>query len=464
MDPYARKTTDGVFIRARRALTIGVLLAISLIAFETMAIATAMPLVARDIEGLTNYGWAFSAFMLGNLIGTVAAGESADRHGPLRPFVASGLCFATGLVLASVAPTWGVFIAARAVQGLAGGAIFTLGYVGIQRGYPEALRPRMMALVSTAWMVPALVGPAAAGFVAEHLSWRLVFVGLLPLLVIAAALVIPPFRRLGPPTTVHTPTRRVGTAVQLSVGTALVLLAFNRSARLAEASLLAIVGIAVAFAPLRKLLPKGTFRLQRGLPSAVALRAQCSYAFFGTEAFVPLGLTSLRGLSAARAGIALTAAAFAWVIGSWTQERLDGWYGERSRAPRALAGALLLGGGIALVGQGLLFEEVASSSVIAAWAAAGGGMGLAYPTTAVTALSSVEDAEAGAVSASLNLAEALAIALGTGLGGAALAFVAERGGAMQNQLTAALLVVALPLPIAVFTAARLRGRSRQNPA
>jgi MFS family permease len=47
---------------------------------------TIMPLLARDLRGLSLYGWVFSAFMLGSLVGTVAAGREADRVSPARPY------------------------------------------------------------------------------------------------------------------------------------------------------------------------------------------------------------------------------------------------------------------------------------------------------------------------------------------------------------------------------------------
>ena len=70
--------------------------------------------------------------------------------GAARPFVAGLACFALGLALAGSAPTMLALVAARAVQGVGGGAIPAVAYAAIGRGLPEPLRPRMFAVLSTA--------------------------------------------------------------------------------------------------------------------------------------------------------------------------------------------------------------------------------------------------------------------------------------------------------------------------
>src|SRR4029453_2116098 len=87
---------DGVWAPARRRLTTGLVLTITLVAFEALAIATIMPVVSDDL-GL--YGWVFSGFFLGTLLGIVLAGEAADRRGTRAPFLAGLVLFSVGLVI-----------------------------------------------------------------------------------------------------------------------------------------------------------------------------------------------------------------------------------------------------------------------------------------------------------------------------------------------------------------------------
>ena len=87
----------------------GLVLAVTLVAFEALAIATVLPVVSRHLGDLRLYGWVFSAFMLTSLIGIVVAGTLSDR-GPLGPPMLAGLAlFAGGLIVGGCAqpcPSW----------------------------------------------------------------------------------------------------------------------------------------------------------------------------------------------------------------------------------------------------------------------------------------------------------------------------------------------------------------------
>src|SRR5690349_17125003 len=73
---------------SRRALAIGICTTVVAIAFESIAVATAMPVAARELNGLSYYAWAFSAFVIGMLFATVVAGRLSDRIGPAKPLFA----------------------------------------------------------------------------------------------------------------------------------------------------------------------------------------------------------------------------------------------------------------------------------------------------------------------------------------------------------------------------------------
>lgn len=107
--------------------------------------------------------------------------------------------FASGLVIGGLAPDMPTLVAGRAVQGLGAGVVPAVAYVAISRVYPDALRPRMFAVLSTAWVVPGLVGPVAAAFVATTVGWRWVFLGLLPLVFVAGFLAVLALRGVAGP-------------------------------------------------------------------------------------------------------------------------------------------------------------------------------------------------------------------------------------------------------------------------
>ena len=208
-------------------LTSGLVLIVTLVAFESLAISTVMPLVEDDLGDLWLYGWVFSAFFLGNLIGIVVAGTAADRMRPAIPFAAGLVVFAIGLVVGGLAPTMLVLVLGRALQGLGAGAMPAISYVCIGRGYPHEQRPTMFALISSAWVIPSVAGPALAGVIGSAVGWRWVFLGLLPLCgVIGAA---GTRRRPGRSRLPTSPrgSRTCSTRVMVAAGAALVLAGFG---------------------------------------------------------------------------------------------------------------------------------------------------------------------------------------------------------------------------------------------
>ena len=105
-----------------------------------------------------------------------------DRGGLVRPFVLGIGLFSVGLLIGGLAPTMGILVVARVIQGFGAGAIPAVAYVSIGRAMPERLRPRMFATLSTAWILPGVIGPIAASTVTALWDWRVVFLGLLPLI------------------------------------------------------------------------------------------------------------------------------------------------------------------------------------------------------------------------------------------------------------------------------------------
>ena len=91
------------------------------------------------------------------------------------------MVFAIGLVVGGLAPSMLVLVLGRALQGLGAGAMPAISYVCIGRGYPHEQRPTMFALISSAWVIPSVAGPALAGVIGSAFGWRWVFLGLLPL-------------------------------------------------------------------------------------------------------------------------------------------------------------------------------------------------------------------------------------------------------------------------------------------
>ncbi|MGH3312054.1 MAG: MFS transporter, partial [Streptomyces sp.] len=348
--PAPNARPDTVLSRGYRALTLGIVSVVFLIAFEATAVGTAMPVAADELNGVSLYAYAFSALFTTALLGMVVSGQWSDRRGPLAPLATGIGAFAAGLVLSGTAVTMGIFILGRAAQGIGGGLVIVALYVTVSRAYPEPLRPPVMAAFAAAWVVPAVVGPLIAGSVTQQFGWRWVFLGIPVLVAVPLAVMLPALRRAasgplpggrgGQPAPVDR--RRLRFAGVLAVGAGLLQYAGQELSLLAVVPAVAGAGLLVPAA--LRLLPSGTYRAARGLPAVVLLRGMAAGGFVVAESFVPLMLVSQRGLSVTMAGLALAAGGATWALGSYTQSRARL---EPYRERLAQGGMVLVTGGIA---------------------------------------------------------------------------------------------------------------------
>ena len=412
---------DGVWVPARRRLTAGLVLTITLVAFEALAVATVMPVVADDLGGLGLYGWVFSGFFLGSLLGIVLAGQLADRRGTRLPLALGLTLFTVGLLVGGTAPSMLVLVGGRVLQGMGAGVVPAVAYTTVGRAYPPVLRPRVFAVFSTAWVVPGLLGPAAAGAIENWLSWHFVFLALLPFVALAGGMALPAMSDTVPQAddgdgddgaraVRDRPRERGRWAAVLVAGVALVLAGLGAD-EVPLAIALVVAGGPVAAVAFLRLVPAGTVRLRPGMPAAVASRGILTFAFFGTDAFVSLTLTGALDQPTWVTGLTLTSSTLAWTAGAWTQQRLVVSKGPRWLVRRGLA---LIAVGIAatLAGLGGL-----PAVVVVGWTVAGLGIGLCYAPISVTVLGTAAPGEEGKASSSLQLTDVLGVALGTGLVG-----------------------------------------------
>jgi len=395
--------------------------------------------------------------MLATLVGIILAGDEADRRGPALPFIIGVALFVLGLVMAGFASSMIMFVLSRGVQGFGAGIIVSVAYVCIGRGYPEEVKPRMLAVLSSAWVVPGLIGPALSGIIADFVGWRWVFLGLVPILPLATGLVLPSLRKLTPSITSRSwDLRRLLATAGLVIGAGMTLTGLQAQS-IPIAIALILLGLAVGIPSLRHLLPPGTLRAKAGMPAAIATIGFLSLAYFGGEAFLPLTLISIRGQSTILAGIALTAATLGWTAGSWLQAQLAPRQGRR----------LLVSAGLVLVALGLagiasvLIPGVPVAVASLAWGVAGLGMGLSYSTLNLVVLESAPVDQQGSASASMELSSVLGAAIGTGLGGVIIGFAAAAGGSPSSGITVIDIVVIAVTGLAILTAIRLPGRPQQ---
>ncbi len=457
--PATAQRTDGqptsVWDGRVRPVTVGATALIALFAVEYVAVGTAMPTVARDLDGLELYALAFGATVAASVIGMILGGWWSDHSGPRAVIVTGGSTFAAGLLVAGLAPTMEVFVLGRGVQGLGGGLSTVAVYVVIAQGVPDALRPQVFSLLAAAWVVPGLVGPFLTGLVVEHWGWRWVFVGVAPLVVAGLAVLLPALGR----------TRRAEDAPYLSVATVLwavvaaacvcVLNLAGKEVTAAEAvaAVPFVAGVGVAA---WRLLPPGTLRFGRGLPSVFGARGAIGATILAAEAYLPLMLQERHGWTPAQAGGALAVGAVTWATGSWLQGRL------RADADRFTV--LVVGSTTIVLGVCALLVSVwldwPGWTVLLVWGVALLGVGAAFPTTSLLTMRLSPPEQLGRNSSSLQISEALASAVV--LAGAGAVFTALYAGSPHLAFVAVCVAAVLTGLAALLTS--LRARPASSPA
>lgn len=465
--PTQHARTADLFAPGMRGLTLGLVATITLVALESLAIGTVMPIVVRELGDLPLYGWVYSAFFLGNLVGIVVAGGALDRLPLRRPFAIGLGLFALGLLIGGLAPSMPVLVGARFIQGLGGGAVAPTAYVAIGRCLPERLQPRMFAMLSTAWVVPGVIGPSIAALVGEGPGWRWVFLGLLPLLAVAGGLAFSALRGVpaadpgtGEAAASRATVRRLPNALLAAAGAGLLVAALTA----ADPPVVVVgsaLGLGLLVPAFRRLTPAGTLALAAGVPAAVLLRGILTFAFFSGDAYIPLLLQTWRGTPATLTGVVFTATTLAWTLGTWLQaRRID------HGGPRRFVAL-----GFACVGAGVLLTIPAAlpgvppGIVVVTWSVTGVGMGLAYSALTLVVLRESPPAEQGAASSALQLSDILGTALGTGVGGAITA-IGERGGGGDGLGWGLGIVFTVSLAVAcvgLLASRRIGGRARPEP-
>ena len=449
----------GIWAPGCRRVTAGLVITVTLIAFESLSVATVLPVVSRHLGDIRLYGWVFSAFFLSSLLGTVAGGSMADRRSARYPMTAGLVVFAVGLAVGGAAPDMPVLVAGRVVQGLGAGLVPAAAYVAVGIRYAPPTRPRMLAVMSTAWIVPGLVGPALAAQVANLAGWRWVFVGLIPLVAAAAVVAIPAMpaevpageRADGGRTTARRADgARLVPAIGVTFGAGCVLAGLSAATPVVSVPLVAI-GAAILFPALTRLTPDGTLRARPGVPAAVLVRGLLTFAYFAADAYVPLALTSVRHTSTTFAGLVLTVATVTWTAGAWVQARLASVRGART----LVSGGLVIVAAAILGMASLLSKSVPLWVAPVAWGVAGFGIGVAYSPTSLIVLGFADPSRVGEASAGLQLSDLLGTALGTGVSGAAVAIAHQHGAGNRAGLLGAFAAAAAVAFIALASSTRL---------
>ncbi|MFF7292724.1 MFS transporter [Microbacterium sp. NPDC008134] len=415
----APQPVASIWDRSRIWVTTGAVALIFLAAIEALAVTTVMPIVSEALDGGALYAVAFSGTLATGVIGMVAAGAWSDARGPRGALYVAVTLFLVGLLISGFAVTMHQFLVGRLVQGLGAGGQTVALYVVVARLYPPHLHGRIFAAFAAAWVVPSMIGPFLAGAVAEHIDWRWTFLGVAVLTGIAFMVIAVRLRGVDLGHGESQNRRVIATRLLLAVVVAVLAVVIGFTADMLSAvrwpvAVGALVVISVAILPL---LPRGTLRAGRGLPSVVLMRGIVAGAFFAAEAYIPYLLMERFEFTATWAGVALMFAALAWAGASAVQ----GKYGERlgNRRITTISLALLLLALLCVLLAALV--GISPLVVLIGWGLAGGGMGLLYPRLTVLTLAYSDERDQGFNSSALSISDSTGSAVTIAFAGLAVA-------------------------------------------
>ncbi len=356
-----------------------------------------MPRIAADLHGYGLYGVTIGSLLVASALGMAFAGPLADRFGTQRVLATAFALVAAGLICSALARSMPQLASARAIEGLGGGLDYAGSFAAIAKHFDERVRSRLFAWLSAMWVIPALVGPSAGALIATDLGWRYAFAAFLPLVLLAAVLVLPALGEM------HETLR----------------------------------GDADAFGSVRMLVSRATLTMRDQRHAAFVAFGLLHVAFFGADAYVTLDLTLLHALSLVVAGLCLTFGALGWSIASAVQPSLLERYGTRVLA---LGGA----GCLLLACAGMIVVALGAPVLLAfpAWFAAGAGIGCAYPTLTQAALAGAGAGSEGIVSSATLLAGTAGMAAGVLACGTPIAIAVAAGLPLEAAIVACFAIAA----------------------
>jgi EmrB/QacA subfamily drug resistance transporter len=395
------------------------LVAISLGTFmllvDVTIVTVALPDMAHDLSAsLSDLQWVMDIYALALAALLLGCGTLADRSGRKRIYLIGLVVFALASLGCALAPTPAALIAARAVQGIGGAAMFatTLALLSVTyRGPDRAIAFGAWGAVNGA---ASAIGPILGGLLTENFGWRWIFLINLPVSVVAVALAARVLAESRAPAAGRIDLPGM---VSFAVAAGALTWALIRGGGTGWTSAPTLTLFAVAIAALvafvlrehRARQPMLQLALLRnpafaGVMLAGAVLTACAFAYLG---YTSLWLQSVLGFGPVGAGLALVPLAVAAFMAAGVSGRLLG------NAPARLT----ITAGLILVGAGDLAESVLDAgsgrwALLPGLVIAGIGVGLAIPALSSAALSAVPPARAGMAAGAVTTFRQLGFAFG----------------------------------------------------
>ena len=382
-----------------------------------------LPNTVAEIGGSRLYAWVTTLYLVGSVAAATMVNPMLLRVGPRSSYLMGLALFGVSSLVCGMAPNMEILIAARALQGVAGGLLAGLGYAVINAALPRSLWTRASALVSAMWGVATVVGPATGGLFAQFGLWRWAFVAMAILTVLMAMLVPIALAADRVDPSVAAPAMKVPVWSLVLIGAA----ALAISVAQIPHNFLATVGLLAAGVVLVGLFVIVDWRMRAAvLPPSVFGPGPLKWIYLTmavlmvgamVDTYVPLFGQRLAHLTPMAAGFLGAALAVGWSVSEIVSASVEN---PRTIAWVIAAAPVVVAAGLAL--GAVTQRQDATVGSVALWtialAVAGIGIGMAWPHLSVRAMDSVNDpAEGSAAAAAINTVQVISAAFGAGLAG-----------------------------------------------
>jgi MFS transporter, DHA2 family, multidrug resistance protein len=168
-------------------------MAVSLATFmnvlDTSIANVSIPAIAGDLGVSPNQGtWVITSFAVANAISVPLTGWLTERYGQVRLFLATIMLFVVASLLCGLAPSMGMLIFFRVIQGAVAGPMIPLSQTLLLASYPREKSGVALAAFSLTILVAPVVGPLLGGWITDNISWPWIFLINVPVGLIAAAM------------------------------------------------------------------------------------------------------------------------------------------------------------------------------------------------------------------------------------------------------------------------------------
>lgn len=403
----------------KRSILIALMVAMFLGAVEGTVVTTAIPTIVKDLQGFEIISSVFSVYLLTSAISTPIYGKLSDLYGRKNILSIGIIIFLIGSFLCGLSQSMYMLIAARAIQGVGAGAIFTVTYTIVGDVFSLEERPRIQGTIGTVWGIASLAGPFLGGILIDMLSWHWVFFINLPFGILSIILLQ---RNLDE--TFEKKKHNIDFAGIITLSAAMIIflniflsgesISFNRNIFIIISILLTAILLFAFYKIERKtkepIIPFDIFTRTNSIVNVISFLA--SATLIGVDVYLTIYIQNVLGYSAKISGLALAPMSVSWLVASFVLGKVMVKYGGKV--------VLIISNAVLLISVILLLTLGVNSSLLVVLIYVfimGFGFGGAFTTLTIVVQESVEYNKRGAAMATNSLLRTLGQTIGVSVFG-----------------------------------------------